>query len=213
MFSGRPGVEASEEPTTMTQTILAQIFSMMTLLVAPAAADEVGDHVRRSKGAGICERIECTNDQRVAIDGIRAEIRKEREGARAEAKRLHDALKAEEAKARPDPQVIAKLRAELEANRAAHKQAKMAAKAEIAALLTPEQRERLAAMKAERGEKGKAHGKRSDGEHGKAKAHGKRGDGEHGKGKAHAKRSDGEHGKGKAHAKRERGGKAAFVAG
>jgi len=187
----------------MTNTLLAQVLSFFSFLMPPASADEVADERgRHGKGAGLCERLECTEEQRAAIDEIRDELRQERADAHAEAKRLHDALAAEERKPNPDPQVIAGLRAQLDAHRAMRKQAKADAKAEIAAVLTPEQRERLGAMKAkrERGEgKGKAHAKRESGE---------------GKGKAHAKGERGEgKGKGKAHAKRERGGEAVFRAG
>jgi Spy/CpxP family protein refolding chaperone len=160
----------------------------MTLLVAPASAEDAGGG-RHGKGAGMCERLECTDAQRTRIEAIRAEHREETADERAEAKRLHAALKAERSASKPDAEKLARLQSELDALKTGLRQARSESKAEISAVLTAEQRERLGAMKAER----KA-------EHGKDKAHGKR---EHGKNKVHAKRERGP--EGKAQAKRERG--------
>lgn len=193
----------------MTHTILAHILSLLTLVVAPAAADEVGAHAgHHGKRAGLCERLECTDDQRAQIDSIRDAHRQDAADERAEAKRLHDALKAERKKAEPNAEEIARLQASLDAIKASIRRDREASKAEIAALLTPEQRAELDAMKAERKKGGKKGGK--------GKAHAKRdGKGKGGKGKAHAKRERGPEGKGKgkAHAKRARGGRDASLAG
>jgi Spy/CpxP family protein refolding chaperone len=177
----------------MTHTILAHLLSMMTMLVAPGAADEPGARGRHDKGAALCERLECTDDQRARIDAIRAEHREDAADERAEAKRLRQALRAEQSKPSPDAEELARLRASLETMKTSLRQQREVSKAEISALLTPEQRERLDAMKAERerGPKGKAHAKRGKGK-GKGKGNAK--------GKAHAKR-----GKGKAGAERARG--------
>lgn len=193
----------------MTHTILAHILSLLTLVVAPAAADEVGAHAgHHGKRAGVCERLECTDDQRAQIDAIRDAHRQGAADERAEAKRLHDALKAERKKAEPNADELARLQASLDAIKASIRRDREASKAEIAVLLTPEQRAELDAMKAER----KA--EREKGGKGKGKAHAKRdGKGKGGKGKAHAKRERGPEGKGKAHAKRARGGRDASLAG
>ena len=176
----------------MTNLVLSQILSLMTAFVAPDAAADgpgAGRH-HRERGAGLCERLECTDAQRAKIDAIRAEHREELADERAEAKRLRAALKAERTAASPDPKKIASLEAELDGLKAAMKQARAETRTEISAVLTPEQRAQLAASKAERKGKGKAHRK------GKGKGKGK--------GKAHAKAER----DGKAHAKAKRGGKA-----
>lgn len=154
----------------MTHTILAHILSLLTLVVAPAAADEVGAHGKHhGKRAGLCDRIECTDDQRAQIDAIRDAHRQDAADERAAAKPLREALKAERKKAEPDAAEIARLEASLDALKAEIRRGREASKAEIAALLTPEQRATLDAMKAER----KAERKR-EGKDGKGKAHAKR---------------------------------------
>lgn len=180
----------------MTHTILAHILSLLTLVVAPAAADEVGAHARHhGKRAGLCDRIECTDDQRAQIDAIRDAHRQDAADERAEAKALREALKVERKKAEPNPEEIARIEAALDSIKAELRRDREASKAEIAALLTPEQRAELDAMKAERKAERERHGK-------------------DGKGKAHAKRGpEGKGGKGKAHAKRERGPREALRAG
>ena len=213
----------------MTHTILAHLFSLMTLWVAPSAADGAGAHEgRHGKRAELCERLECTDDQRAKIDAIRSAHREAAADERAEAKRLHQALKLERSKAEPNAEELARLEAALYTVKTSLRQQREASHAEISALLTPEQRERLDAMKAKQAErkrdgKGKAHAKR-DGK-GKGKAHAKRGPEDEGKDEAHAKRGlegkgkdeafakRGPEGKGKAHAKRARGGREAFRAG
>lgn len=196
----------------MTHTILAHLLSMMTMLVAPAAADEPGAHAgRHGKGAGMCERLECTDEQRVRIDAIRDAHREDSKDERAEVKNLRSALKAEESKANPDAEELARLRAALDTAKLALEQERHETKAEVAAVLTPAQREQLAAMKAEhrkgkKGKDGKAHGKGKKGERGKAHAKlGKKADkGERGKAHAKARKGDGAE-RGKAHAKARRG--------
>ena len=198
----------------MTHTILAHILSLLTLVVAPAAADEVDAYVagHHGKRAGLCDRIECTDDQRAQIDAIRDAHRQDAADERAEAKALREALKVERKKAEPNPEEIARLEAALDSVKAELRRDREASKAEIAALLTPEQRAELDAMKAERKAERERHGK-----DGKGKAHAKRErgpEGKGGKGKAHAKRGpEGKGGKGKAHAKRERGPREALRAG
>ena len=175
----------------MTHTILAHILSLLTLAVAPAAADQLGAHAgHHGKRADLCERLECTDDQRAQIDAIRDARRQGSADERAEAKQLREALKVERQKAAPNADEIARLQASLDSIKASMRRDREASKAEIAALLTPEQRAELDAMKAKR-------------KHG----------GKDGKGKAHAKRGPEGKGKGKAHAKRERGGRDAAVAG
>jgi len=188
----------------MTHTILAHILSLMTLVVAPSAADDRGAHEgRHGKRAELCERLECTDDQRAQIDAIRSAQREATADERAEAKRLHQAMKLERSKPEPNADELARLRASLDVVKASLKQQREASKAEISAVLTPAQREQLAAMKAKHQRdgkgKGKAHAKRDGKGKGKGKAHAKRGP--EGKGKAFAKR--GPEGQGKAHAKRK----------
>jgi Spy/CpxP family protein refolding chaperone len=197
----------------MTHTILAHLFSLMTLVMAPSA-DGAGAHEgRHGKRAELCERLECTDDQRAKIDAIRTTHREATADERAEAKRLHQALKLERSKAEPNAEELARLEAALYTVKTSLKQQREASKAEISAVLTPEQRERFDAMKAKHGRdgkgKGKAHAKRDGKGKGKGKAYAKRSP--EGKGKAHAKR--GPEGKGKAHAKRGPEGRGKAFAG
>ena len=136
----------------MTHTILAHILSLLTLVVAPAAADEVDAYVagHHGKRAGLCDRIECTDEQRAKVDAIRDAHRQDAADERAEAKALREALKVERKKAEPNPEEIARLEAALDSVKAELRRDREASKAEIAALLTPEQRAELDAMKAER---------------------------------------------------------------
>lgn len=197
----------------MTHTILAHLLSMMTMLVAPAAADEPGAHAgRHGKRAGMCERLACTDDQRVRIDAIRDAHREDSKDERAAVKDLRRALKAEESKPSPNAEELARLRAALDTATLALAQERHETKAEVAAVLTPAQREQLAAMKGKhegkKGKHGKAHGK---GKQGKGKdgkqAKARKGDGaERGKAHAKARKGDGAE-RGKAHAKAKRAGK------
>jgi Spy/CpxP family protein refolding chaperone len=68
-------------------------------------------------------------------------------------------------KPEPNAEELARLQASLDAVKASLRQQREASKAEISAVLTPEQRERLDAMKAkhERDGKDKAHAKRARG--------------------------------------------------
>jgi Spy/CpxP family protein refolding chaperone len=190
----------------MTHVILSQILSMMTLLVAPEASEAHGR--RHAARADLCERIECTDDQKLRIDAVRDAHREGAADERAEAKRLREALKAERHKASPDADEIASLQASLDAIKTSMKRDREASKAEISAVLTAEQRERLAAMKAkhkaERRGKDKASAKRERGGKGKASAKRERGPEGKAKGELHAKQGRGP--EGKAFAKRGRGG-------
>ncbi len=156
----------------------------------------------------MCERLACSDDQRARIDAIRVAHRDDMVEDRAEVKRLRAAMQAEQAKPSPDAEALARLRAELDTAKTELRKERSDAKAEIATVLTPAQREQLArfeahrARKAEHGGKAKAHAER-DGK-GKGKAE------RDGKGEAHAERRKGKgkaerDGRGEAHAKR--GGK------
>jgi Spy/CpxP family protein refolding chaperone len=168
----------------MTHTILAQLFSLMTLLVAPSANDPGAHEGRHGKRGELCERLECTDDQRAEIAAIRTAHREAAVDERAEAKRLHQALKLERSKAEPNAEELARLEAALDAVKTSLRQQREASKAEISALLTPEQQQRLAAMKAKHERSGKGKGKAHGKGKGKRGGKGKR----DGKGKAHAKR-------------------------
>ena len=202
----------------MTHMILAQILSMMSVLVAPDARAAHGG--RDAERADLCERLACTDDQRTKIDAIRASHREDMADERTEAKRLREALKAERKKPSPNAEEIARLQASLDAVKAEMRRGREAKKAEISAVLTPEQRERFAAMKAKHEAKRKAHGERgggkakaSRGPKGKAKAHASRGPKDRAKDGLQAKRERGPKGKANMQAKRERNGKGAALTG
>lgn len=160
----------------MTSTLFTAIISAMTMLAAPqAAGDDPGtSRGHRGKGARMCNELQCSDEQRTQIKSIRAEHRRDVADERARAKELRAALQAERGSPRPDTERIQGLRAELSALKTEMKKAKHQMRSEVGAVLTPEQREQLAAMKAKRKANKKA---RRNGKRGKkgAKAHGKRG--------------------------------------
>jgi len=196
----------------MNTIIFNGLFSLLTAFAAPeAVADGAGaDRGHRGRGQGMCEVLECSDEQRTQIKAIRAEQREATSDERARVKEVRAALHAERGSPKPDAAKVASLQAELDTLKTAMKKAKQESRTEVAAVLTPEQRERFDAMKAKRagqkGKKGKAHARSKD-ERGKASARaGKQGK----RSKAHARvGKPGKRGKpGKASARAGKQGKA-----
>lgn len=179
----------------MNTAIVTAILSLFAVAAAPEPSAS-----GTSRGGGrhrgdLCEKLACTDAQKTEIAEIRAELRTDNADERAQMEKLRAQMKTAKSAAKPDAAAIEGLRTEMKALHDKMKAAREASHAEVAALLTPEQKTKLDAMKAERREhgKGKHAGK---GKHdGKGKHKAKR-DGE-GKAKGKNKRADGPRGEAK----------------
>lgn len=154
----------------MNSIIFTGVLSIITTLVAPqlSADDPGGGRGHRDKAERMCQQLECSEQQQARIQSIRAEHREQMADERARAKQLHAALRAERSAESPDAQRVQTLRAELSALRDQMKADRRDERAEVSAVLTPPQREKLEALKAER--KAKRKGDRKG--NGKAKRRG-----------------------------------------
>jgi Spy/CpxP family protein refolding chaperone len=106
----------------------------------------------------MCQRLECSADQRTRIAKIQEtqapNLKAEREAMRA----LRQQVRAEWAKAAPDARTLDKLDDQIAAHQARIHDARRAAMLQIHAILTPAQRAKLAAAMDRKG-KGKGEGR------------------------------------------------------
>jgi Spy/CpxP family protein refolding chaperone len=198
----------------MIPTLLLTILAV----VAIAPKDDSPEKRGRGRGGEMCETLECTETQKNEMKEIRAQLRTDLEDERAEQKRLRAAFVAEKQKADPDPETIAKLRTDMDANRDAMRVEFEEAKTAMREVLDEKQEAQLDEALAKgkhkghgrgkghlhgkgRGHERHDHGKADAPEHGKAHAHGKA----HGKGKDKDKAKDKAKGKDKAKPEKDRG--------
>ncbi len=158
----------------MNAAISTALLSLFTVFAAPnAGGDSPTEGARKGKRGhgGICKKLECTDDQKTKIKAIRAALKADNADERAAAKELRERYRAAKSADNPNPEALAKMRAEMKALKKTMKAARAESKAEIKEVLTPEQREMLVALKAER--KAKRHKKGKKGKKGKrGKKHG-----------------------------------------
>ncbi|MBL4688045.1 MAG: Spy/CpxP family protein refolding chaperone [Nannocystaceae bacterium] len=187
----------------MNAIISTALLSLFTVFAAPTdGPDTRADTARKGHHGrgGMCAKIDCSDDQKTQLKAIRAAFKAETADDRADAKDLRARYKAEKSADNPDAERMAALRKEMKTLRVSIKEARAESKTEAKAVLTPEQRELLVALRAERkaergnrskgerrGSKGKRGKKGKKGKHGSKGKHGKHGSkGKHGK---QAKRS------------------------
>lgn len=136
----------------MNNIILSGILSILTTFVASPAATDASDRSGSHRGQAdrMCQALQCSDEQRVQLEAIRAEHREQMADERARAKEIRAALQAERGSPNPDKETMERLRAERKALAATMKEARQDKRAEMSAVLTPDQREQWEAMRAER---------------------------------------------------------------
>ncbi|MBL9103150.1 MAG: Spy/CpxP family protein refolding chaperone [Myxococcales bacterium] len=128
---------------------------------APAGKREVqaGKHDR------LCAELACTADQKAKIAEIRETNAPRIKAAKASLRGLREQVKAEWHKPRPDARALERLDAQIDAEQDKVQDMKRAARLEIHALLTPEQRSKFNS-KLERGRGERGRGERGRGKRG-----------------------------------------------
>ena len=154
--------------TTMTKILTGALFGL-TLFASPDAAARPEGPRQEARGGKMCEKLGCTEAQKVQLkqirDAAKDKIKPEREAIRA----LKQEIAAEYRKDRLDNTRLRDLYGRLDAREATIDGYRRAMRAQVHAVLTPEQRVAVAERMERRGERG----------HGKGKGHGKG----HGKGR------------------------------
>lgn len=160
--------------TAMTKMVMTAMFGLVMFGAGDAAAAREGGPRHEQRGGKMCERLECSADQKVKIAEIRARAKPAVKAEREAVRELKAQLVAEYRKDRLDTAKVKGLREQLDARKAAMKRQREAMKAQVEALLTPAQKTRLTELKAERGHKGKKFGHHGRGKHGPrhGRAHG-----------------------------------------
>lgn len=152
--------------TIITRITLGLVTFGLTgaLLAGDAQARGAGHDGKRVDR--MCQRLECTADQRTKIAKIQETqgpgLKAEREAMRA----LRQQVRAEWAKASPDVRALDKLDDQIAAHQAKIHDARRAAMLQIHAILTPAQRAKLAAAM---DRKGKGEGRKGEGRKGPRK--------------------------------------------
>jgi len=142
----------------MTSTIFSALVALMSLVAAPGAAPEQpGARQHRGRAHGLCQKLECTEDQRAQIKEIRAEHKQGTADEREQMKRLRAEMKAERSAPEPNTQRVEELRSEMDALKAKVRESRVEAKAAITAALDDEQRQEFAELQAERKAKRRKH--------------------------------------------------------
>ncbi|MEM9458498.1 MAG: Spy/CpxP family protein refolding chaperone [Myxococcota bacterium] len=136
----------------MNNIILSGVLSFLTTFAASPTATDSSDRsgTHRGKGDRMCQALQCSDEQRVQLEAIRAEHREQMADERARAKEIRAALQAERGSPNPDKEAIERLVAERRALAATMKEARHDKRAQMGTVLTPEQREQWDAMRAER---------------------------------------------------------------
>lgn len=130
----------------MNHSLIAGILTTLAFAAAPEpSTPRAGAPDSRSFGSPLCHRLECTETQKAAVAKIEqaqraeaAEVKKELQAARAK-------LAAEFAKPKLDAATIDKLQAEINGFHADLANVRLDSLKDIHAVLTPDQRAKLAA--------------------------------------------------------------------
>lgn len=157
--------------TAMTKWLMTAMFGLSMFAAGDALAAREGGPRHEERAGKLCQRLECSAEQKAKIDEIRQKNKPAMKAEKEAIRDLQAQLVAEYRKEQVDTAKVKALRQQLEDRKAAMKRQREAMKAQIEAVLTPAQRQRLAELKAERGQMGPKGHKRWGKRHG----HGKRG--------------------------------------
>lgn len=159
--------------TTLTTRIALALATFSFAGLIHSSTAEAAPAERQDRGAGkgerMCARLACSPDQKAKIQQIKASKAPQLKAAREQMRTLRAQVQAELRKPSPDAKAIARLDAQIDAQRAAIHSQRRAGQLQLLALLTPEQKTKLLAAADQR--RGKGHGKR--GGHGQRRGHGK----------------------------------------
>lgn len=124
-----------------------------------------GASADRHRG-GLCAKLECTDQQKEELKAVMTELREDTKGDREAIRRLHGTISKEFAKARPDEKAMRAAMAQIETHERELKERGFDAVMEIHALLTPEQRAKVAKAMEHRGLRGLMGGRGGKGKRG-----------------------------------------------
>ena len=138
--------------------------------VAVAKPDGADARAERSHG-GLCERLECSDQQKQELQAVMTELRADTKADREAIERLQAKLAAELAKAKPDEKAMQATLAAIETHEHELRARAFDAMMEVHALLAPEQRAQMAQaverhgfrglLRGAKGKRGKAEGKKA----------------------------------------------------
>lgn len=157
--------------TAMTKFVMSAVFGLTMFAGGDAGAAPVDGPRHEARGGKMCEKLGCTDAQKAQLkqirDGVKDKIKVEREAIRG----LKQQIAAEYRKDKLDSARLRDLYGQLDARKGTIEGYRRAMRAQVHAVLTPEQRAAVADKLERRAERG----------HGKGKGHGK------GRGKGHGK--------------------------
>ncbi|MCB9755583.1 MAG: periplasmic heavy metal sensor [Myxococcales bacterium] len=117
----------------------------------------------KGKVARVCDRVECSDDQRAQIKQILNDRKSAHMADRAKARQLTAQLSAERSKPAPNEAELSRLHAQLSALRDANRARMRETAAQLREVLTPEQQAKVAQARERRGDrsgaKGRGHGR------------------------------------------------------
>ena len=143
-----------------TRILLPVLGGLALVGLGGAALAEPGGEAtgaKRHRG-GLCAKLECTEQQEQELRAVMTELREDAKGDREAIKRLHGTIAAEFAKARPDEDAMKAAMKQIDVHQRELEERGFDAMMEIHALLTPEQRAKVAKAMEHRGLRGLMHG-------------------------------------------------------
>lgn len=155
--------------TTMTKTLMTALFGITMLSAGSAQAAPEGAEGPAKIGAKVCQRLACTDAQKVELKKIREQTAPKIKAEREAIKALRGEIAAEFRKDRLDNSRLSGLYTQLDARKKTIAGLRRGAMAQVHAVLTPAQRQQLGEMLERRAQHGKGRG------HGRGHGGGKRG--------------------------------------
>ena len=160
--------------TAMTKFVMSAVFGLTMFAAGDAGAARDDGPRHEARGDKMCAKLGCTDAQKAQLaqirEGMKDKIKPEREAIRG----LKQQIAAEYRKDKLDSTRLRDLYAQLDARKGTIEGYRRAMRAQVHAVLTPDQRAAAAERMERRAERG----------HGKGKGHGKHGKG---RGKGHGK--------------------------
>ena len=135
---------------TITAAVAILIASFATVASAGDRGRGRGHHMKGDHGMRLFGQLDLTADQQAAIQKIRTETRADMQPLRNEVRDLRDEMREEWGTVAPDEQRILALHKQIHAIKGQMGVLRIEARVDTLNVLTPEQREQLATLKAER---------------------------------------------------------------
>lgn len=142
--------------STLSRRLLLPLGAMALTLGLSSTALAGPPEGRGGKLGKVCQKIECSDDQKTELKQIHKEMRTDAKSDREAIRELHKQMAAEWVKSAPNEKVLDRIQAKIAVHEANIADRRMDMMLELHAVLSPEQRKAFAKLMAERhGKKGK----------------------------------------------------------